>query len=341
MTPLQFYTQLMAYTQKAERWCVASVLQTRGSTPRKKGAQMAVALDVDGKLVAPIASIGGGAGEAKVLRAAAAMLSAATQSPETLEIDLSGQAGPEHGGAPVNASSGVCGGHMRLCLSTFSAADLHQRAHAISAALAAGQAANIDPATLLPADQNTLDPLCFLPTPMCLIGGGGHCGVALAELLVRLGFPVAVIDERDEVFGCALNPELEITAFSDWARALAAARLYQAQGAPNAMAVLLSRSYSHDLTALQAIAHSAVEFSLIGMMGSTRRIRLVKQQLTEFPSALLAVLKAPIGLSIGAETPGEIAVSIAAELLSVRSESSTFTLKTSKHKTCGSDKSLA
>ncbi len=302
----------------AQRWCIASVVQTRGSTPRKKGAQMAVALGTDGELIAPVASIGGGAGEAKVLLAAAALLSAPAKSNQTLVVDLSGHSNPEINGA-ANSVSGVCGGHMRLCLSTFSAADLHQRAQAVSAALTGGHITNIDPVTLLPAEQNTLDALRFEPAPMCLIGGGGHCGVALAELLVRLGFPVAVIDERDEVFGCTLSPEFEITAVSDWASALAAAKTYQQHGAARAMAVLLSRSYSHDLTALHAIAHSAVEFSLIGMMGSARRIRLVKQQLTEFPAALLAVLKAPIGLCIGAETPSEIAVSIAAELLSVRS----------------------
>jgi len=314
MTPLQFYTQLLSHTQKAERWCVASVVQTRGSTPRKKGAQMAVALDASGKLIAPIASIGGGAGEAKVLLAAAALLRSPSPSRETLEIDLSGQAGSSQ-----NATSGVCGGHMRLHLSSFSGAQLQQRARAIGDALKAGQAVRIDPVTLLPTAQNTHDILRFKPAPMCLIGGGGHCGVALAELLVRLGFPVAVIDERDEVFGCTLSPDLEISTYSDWASAGRAAKSYQSHGAPAAMAVLLSRSYSHDLTALNAIAQSDVEFSLIGMMGSARRIRLVKQQLGDFPAALLAVLKAPIGLPIGAETPSEIAVSIAAELLSLRS----------------------
>jgi len=315
MTPLQFYTQILSYTQKTERWCVVSVVQTRGSTPRKTGAQMAVALDASGKLIAPIASIGGGAGEAKVLLAAAALLRSPAASHETLEIDLSGQTGP----GSATGTSGVCGGHMRLCLSSFSAADLHQRARTISDALKAGQTQKIDPVTLLPTAQNTHDILRFKPAPMCLIGGGGHCGVALAELLVRLGFPVAVIDERDEVFGCTLSPELEISDYSDWMSALAEAKIYQSQGAPAAMAVLLSRSYSHDLTALNAIALSEVEFSLIGMMGSARRIRVVRQQLADYPAALLAVLKAPIGLQIGAETPSEIAVSIAAALLSLRS----------------------
>ena len=313
MTPLQFYTQLISYTQKVERWCVASVVHTRGSTPRKKGAQMAVALDQSGKLIAPIASIGGGAGEAKVLRAAAALLRLPSVAQETLEIDLSGQAG-----LGAAATSGVCGGHMRLCLSSFNGADLHHRAQAISADLKIGRTAIINATTLLPDAPSARESLCFSPAPMCLIGGGGHCGVALAELLVRLGFPVAVIDERDEVFGCTLSTDLEIIAYSDWASAGREAKTYQSNGAPAAMAILLSRSYSHDLTALNAIAQSEVEFSLIGMMGSTRRIRLVRQQLGEFPAALLAVLKAPIGLPIGAETPSEIAVSIAAELLSLR-----------------------
>ena len=326
MTPLQFYTQILKHTQKAERWCVASVMQTRGSTPRKKGAQMAVALDQGGnKLTAPIASIGGGAGEAKVLRAALQLLGMPAQSSESLEIDLSGQAKPESA-----TTSGVCGGHMRLCLSSFSSAQLQQRAWEICDALKAGRAPRIDPVTLLPTDQNIHESLCLLPAPMCLIGGGGHCGVALAELLVRLGFPVAVIDERDEVFGCLLAPELEISAYSDWASAARAAKTYQARGAPAAMAILLSRSYSHDLVALKAIAQSTVAFSLIGMMGSARRIRLVRQQLGEFPTALSAVLKAPVGLQIGAETPSEIAVSIAAELLSMRSALSASDLSANK-----------
>ncbi len=274
---------------------------------------MAVALDAKAELIAPIASIGGGAGEAKVLLAAAALLRSADQTHVALEIDLSGQAGLK------NASSGVCGGHMRLYLSTFTAAFLQPRAQAIRDALKAGNALNIDTVTLLPINHSRDDTLRFVPAPLCLIGGGGHCGVALAELLVRLGFPVAVIDERDEVFGCSVASDLEVSTFNDWTSALLAAKTYQAQGAPRAIAVLLSRSYSHDLIALRAIALSAVKFSLIGMMGSARRIRVVMQQLGEFPDTLLAVLKAPIGLNIGAETPNEIAVSIAAELLSVRS----------------------
>ena len=289
MTPLQFYTQILKHTQKAERWCVASVVQTRGSTPRKKAAQMAVALDQGGvKLTAPIASIGGGAGEAKVLRAALQLLGMSAQSSESLDIDLSGQAEDLSGQAePGSATtSGVCGGHMRLCLSRFSGAQLQQRAWEICDALKAGRALRIDPVTLLPTDQTIHESLCLLPAPMCLIGGGGHCGVALAELLVRLGFPVAVIDERDAVFGCLLTPELEISAYRDWGSAAQAAKTYQAHGAPAAMAILLSRSYSHDLVALKAIAQSAVAFSLIGMMGSARRIRLVRQQLGEFPTAL-------------------------------------------------------
>ncbi len=313
MTPLQFYTQILAHTAEAERWCIASVVHTRGSTPRKKGAQMAVALDANGALIAPIASIGGGAGEAKVLRAASALLNTVELNHETLEIDLSGQAG-----ANSSAISGVCGGHMRLCLSTFTTAQLQQCADEISAALKAGHALSIDPVTMQSTTQDAHESICLLPAPMCLIGGGGHCGVALAELLVRLGFPIVVIDERDEILGCALAPDLEIATFNDWESAGQVAKDYQSNGAPAAMAVLLSRSYSHDLTALHAIAQSEVAFSIIGMMGSARRIRVVRQQLGDYPAALLAVLKAPIGLQIGAETPSEIAVSIAAELLSLR-----------------------
>ncbi len=275
---------------------------------------MAVAIDANGELISPLASIGGGAGEAKVFAAAHKALRAASAEATLLTIDLSGD------GGEFDASiSGVCGGQMHLLLALFSPAELANRAHAIAKALRAGCAQSLCARTLFVAEPNAIEAVLLQPMPMCLIGGGGHCGVALAELLVRLGFQVAVIDARAAVFGCPQAPEVGASKFDDWTTALQAAQNYQAQGAPRAMVVLLSRSFDHDLAALRSMAESRTEFALIGMMGSARRIRFVREALSNaLPEAFVNQLKAPIGIDIGAQTPNEIAVSIAAELLSMR-----------------------
>jgi xanthine dehydrogenase accessory factor len=323
VTPEQFYTELArradsseipAGTRAAMRWCVVSVLQTRGSTPRKSGAQMAVALGADNALTLPLASIGGGAGEAKVFAAAHALLRSASAQAANLMIDLSGDAGETD-----TAISGVCGGQMHLLLALFSPTELVQRARTIANTLRAGCPVSLCARSLLFATPSTTEALLLQPMPMCLIGGGGHCGVALAELLVRLGFPVAVIDAREAVFGCSHAPELGVREFKDWTTALQNTQSYQAQGAPAAMVVLLSRSLNDDLFAIRAMADCPNPYALIGMMGSARRIRFVRDALAgNIQDAFLHRIKAPVGLDIGAQTPNEIAVSIAAELLSVR-----------------------
>jgi xanthine dehydrogenase accessory factor len=82
--------------------------------------------------------------------------------------------------------------------------------------------------------------------------------------------------------------------------------------------VLVTRGHVHDLACLEEVISSPAAY--IGMIGSQRRVRTVIAHAREkgFDPALLQRLHAPIGLDIGAQSPAEIAVAIAAEMIGVR-----------------------
>jgi xanthine dehydrogenase accessory factor len=84
--------------------------------------------------------------------------------------------------------------------------------------------------------------------------------------------------------------------------------------------VLLNRDYVSDVACLRVLAGS--NFAFLGMMGSRKRIAEVLSALDADEAQQLAALQAPVGLPIGAQTPAEIAVSVLAHLLQVRSSRS-------------------
>src|SRR5690606_27181970 len=84
--------------------------------------------------------------------------------------------------------------------------------------------------------------------------------------------------------------------------------------------VLVTRGHKYDYEALRDILRRDLRLAYIGMVGSQRRVRAAFEQLIreDIPAERLATVHAPIGLDIGAETPEEIALSIAGELVRAR-----------------------
>jgi xanthine dehydrogenase accessory factor len=82
--------------------------------------------------------------------------------------------------------------------------------------------------------------------------------------------------------------------------------------------VIVTRGHSHDKCVLSQALRTKAAY--IGMIGSTRKVTETFKALSQegFSADELARVHAPIGISIGAETPEEIAISIAAELIQVR-----------------------
>jgi len=288
----RFFTRLSILLED-DAVVVASVLDTRGATPRKAGSRMLIAARSNEF------SVGGGLAEARVIDAALALLQqGGTQT--QLDIDLTGK----------HDAAGVCGGSMRIALRRWYGSVDRLRAQTIGRDLRAGRIATLQPEEI-GGDVGASARL--QPDARLLIIGGGHCALALVELARLLDFDLWVFDSRP---GCFADGQFaDATTCSGDFEQLAQA--FDTQRA--VYAVLLNRDYASDVATLRVLRDRDLAF--LGMMGSRKRIAEVGTALSR-DAAILAKLHAPVGLSIGAHTPHEIAVSILAQLVERRHRAS-------------------
>ena len=157
-----------------------------------------------------------------------------------------------------------------------------------------------------------LEPLA--PATTVYIFGGGHIGMHLVPLCHLLEFRTVVVDDRAEFASRDRFPQadelLAVPSFDDVLDRLAIDE--------QSYVVIVTRGHGGD----QAILRQALRRrpAYIGMIGSSRKRGLIFDQLvTEgFTREDLVRVTCPVGLAIGAETPQEIAVSIAAQLVAHR-----------------------
>ncbi|MCC6561733.1 MAG: XdhC family protein [Xanthomonadales bacterium] len=267
----------------AESVVLASVLATRGASPRHGGAQMLVTESrIDG-------SVGGGRLELHTIAAARALLSSGRDN-AAVAIDLTGRDG----------AHGVCGGSMQIALRRCQGAADRIRAIAIADSLAAGRRVILDADTLGADATLTLE-----PAPRLLILGAGHCGLALCRAALPLGYDLHVLDDRSDGY----DPSAWVGATCHRERAALPALLDSER---RIAAVLQNRDWRSDVALLPLLAARPPLY--IGMMGSRKRIRQVFKALPELGD-LCARIHAPVGLPIGAETPEELAISVLAQVI--------------------------
>lgn len=164
-------------------------------------------------------------------------------------------------------------------------------------------------------DGGRLD--CFLEPilnePVVYLFGGGHISLSLAALVAMAGFRLVVVDDRHEYASRERFPQADEVWVRDFSRVLEGVEL-----GPDAYVVIVTRGHLFDKEVLaQALKQKA---AYVGMIGSRRKRAMIYQALEQegFSREQLAAVYSPIGLDIGAETPEEIAVSIAAELIAAR-----------------------
>lgn len=143
-----------------------------------------------------------------------------------------------------------------------------------------------------------------------IVVGGGHIGLALAQIGELLGFRLTVLDDREEFANRERFPMAEEIITAELGPALDAIAL---DGSCHV--VLVSRGHRQDEEALRHSVGRGAAF--VGMIGSRRRTATVLAHLLKegFERADLEAVSTPIGLDIGAETPEEIALSILAEIV--------------------------
>jgi xanthine dehydrogenase accessory factor len=154
----------------------------------------------------------------------------------------------------------------------------------------------------------------IVPKPVLVVVGAGHVGRAVAHLAKWLGFRVAVSDDRPEFCTPQAVPdgdEFYPVALKDLPVSL--------KITPWTYLVLTTRGVSIDLPGLPGLLESPAAY--IGVIGSRRRWATARKALLEagVPAALLERVRSPMGLELNAETPEEIAVSILAEIIMLRS----------------------
>lgn len=231
---------------------LVTVIEVRGSTPRREGAKMLVY--PDGSISG---TVGGGVREGDVITEAKKLF--------------------DHGGAKlfevdfteglVTGKGPVCGGNMKVFMEKLSS---QKRA---------------------------------------VISGAGHIGWYLHPILKMLEYHTIVIDPRVELNSEERFPGADLLQ-RDFAEGVGDLNLSSED-----VIVIVGPGHEDDYQVLPSVLKSAAGY--IGMIGSKRKRKEVYDKLIKdgFSESDLERIYSPVGLSIGSESPAEIAVSIAAEVV--------------------------
>ncbi|HEV8606782.1 MAG TPA: XdhC family protein [Tepidisphaeraceae bacterium] len=332
------YQKVAEFLLEDKKFALAVVMKDAGSTPRKAGTKAII--DEAGSIWG---TIGGGLLESDARKLAIDAIESG--KPKVFDFKFSGTCAAE--------DDPVCGGNMRILIDPTAdenadnyikiAEAITDRRRAVVLRLSRDEPAcsvaklvtpelSIDECHALGAairrvaagggaeylkaeghwDEVLVEPIA--PSPRLLISGGGHVGQALARQAQLVGFEVVVIEDREEF----ANPELFPPGIK-CRRAPFKEALFEFPIDPDTYIALVGRGHKVDSKALLSCLNSPAAY--IGMMGSRRKVALVKK---EFIDSMLIdeagwnKIHAPIGLDIGADTVAEIAASIVAQLIAVR-----------------------
>jgi len=297
---------------------LATVVETWGSSPRPRGSQLAVR--DDGLFVG---SVSGGCVEGRVVEAA--QLSMTDRTHRVLEFGVSNDEAWEVGLA--------CGGTVRIhvapvqergVLEAVQTARTAQRAIVLLTPLDGGMAQTYapgDPSTAELADAATralasdqastvgsIFVQAFNPALRLVIIGAVHIAMPLSRIASVLGYAVTVIDPREAFARAERWPGVEvITDYPD--EALATMPMNH-----RTAIVALTHDPKIDDPGLESVLKGPAFY--IGALGSgkTHAARLARLAARGFAPEALARIHGPIGLRIGAKSPGEIAVAIMAQM---------------------------
>jgi xanthine dehydrogenase accessory factor len=342
MSNRRIYEEIEAQLRAGQPVVQATVIQTRGSTPRKEGSTMLV--KSDGKLVG---TIGGGCGEAGVIQKAKLSLLDGRVREELADLteDIS------------TDSEAVCGGTLRVFIEPWQPTperiglahllgELSGSAKPVvlhQVVQQGGDEARVGQRRILDADGQTLfsdlapgltpppaptqrpnqvrsvgDCQVYSerwdPVPTLVIIGAGHIAEPLEHVGRMAGFRTVVVDDRTLFANRERFPDADQVVCGPILEVCRKIEL-----SPHHYFVLVTRGHTLDMEALRVMI-SREPVAYIGMIGSKRRVSAVFELMEKegYGRELFQHVYAPIGLNIGAETPAEIAVSVMAEIISVR-----------------------
>ena len=156
-----------------------------------------------------------------------------------------------------------------------------------------------------------IEPLC--PEGLTYIFGSGHVGRALAPVLANAGFAVVSCDDRAEKLTDDLLPGISDRRVVDYADLASTCAI-----GPRDIVISSTAGHGSDLKVVSQALGARPAY--LGCLGSKKKTAFIHGKLAEegYAQEEIDSIHMPIGIKIGAETPAEIAVSIAAELIAHR-----------------------
>jgi xanthine dehydrogenase accessory factor len=291
-------------------FALAVIAGTKGSSPQRAGAK--AIFFPDGTITG---TLGGGCLEAEVQARALAALK--TGQPAEFDLVLDHDFGWDDGL--------ICGGSVNglILPHAAQAADLWRKLAAPTESVVWGVKSDFSIALVPPALQSAATPMpadwLYLETvapPVELwIAGSGHVAQAVAPLAQQLDFAVTVLDDRPELTNHQFFPPATALRMGGWHE------LLKMKPSAPAFGLVVTRGHQHDALVLSEWVR--LPFAFLGMIGSRRKARILREQFIKQNLATAEQfdrIACPVGLDIAAVGPQEIAVSVIAQLIQKRSE---------------------
>ena len=350
----ELFTDLEKLAKVEKRVAMATLVGTRGTSPKREGAKMWVG--EEGRILGSVTI--GGCVDARVIAEAEKAL--ATSQPRLLQVDLDNEDAWEMGLS--------CAGSLDVLIEPFDLTSPNNTLigtyQAVQSAI--GQGKTVAIVTPLNGEAQRLivfedenrdlddevrriafdlmrkrksatvsigDPAVEIffevhgPPPTLIVFGAGHLSMPLVSLARDLGLKTIVVDGRPRFATRERFPEADellIGIPSEIAQTLA----YNS----STFVVLTAHDYKYDLPVLKVVLPAGAAY--VGLLGSKRRGKAIKEFLKDggMDESLLDRLHVPTGLDIGADSAPEIALSILAEAVAIKSGRSGASLKKAEHR---------
>ena len=341
----ELFDQIDQMRRSPGKMAVATLVNTRGTTPRKEGAKMMVG---EGGSVLGSVTIGGCV-DAQVIEESADVI--ATMRPRLLELNLGDEEAWEIGL--------TCGGTIEVFLEPLStdgrdsgAAQFYERVRAHSRRGGHGAVVTRlegEGAKLLVLDDGTTEGTLgdallderfraeareaiakgssrtlllegvrafvevIAPPSLLLVVGASHVAMPLTSLARVLGYRTVVLDGRPRFATRERFPDVDELRIG-----VPSELVMEYPMTASTALVLVAHDYKYDLPVLRHALAS--ETAYVGMLGSSRRGATILKFLREegVAETALARVRVPIGLDLGARSAPEIALAILAEIQAVR-----------------------
>jgi xanthine dehydrogenase accessory factor len=301
---LDFYRKMQDLLRVELRFVLMVVIANDGSSPGRKGFKMAVSK------TQMFGTIGGGIMEHKLVEYARSLLDKPKFSP-FIKQQIHDKS------APTDQSGMICSGWQTIAFYNVGS----EEASIFNSVVSENATIHYSDSGIESAfNDNKSHQWHFsesaASSDKAYVVGGGHVGLALCEILSKLDFDIHILDHRENLNTMQANTfahRLTVVTFEEIDQHI--------PEGDNIYVVIMSFGYRTDEIIIRRLLGK--KYKYIGLMGSREKITTLWQNLLAdgFKQEAIDKVYAPIGIDIKSETTHEIAISVAAQMISIKNKS--------------------